>query len=187
MKGRRWFSNGAVRVLVATTLVWLFVPLGCSSQQNADQEPVVLAKAFASEFYASYRAHSERERPSGIPAWAEVARDADSVLTSELAEALSTDYEEAQEFPDEIAGLDFDPFLASQDPCDTYRVERTLPGPTGFRVEVYGDCTDAERRTPNVIAEVIRVSGGFRFANFYYPGPGTDLLTVLRRLRDERR
>jgi len=107
------------------------------------------------------------------------------VLTSELAEALTTDFDEAMAFGGQIAGLDFDPFVAAQDPCDEYTVRRVVESPSGFDVEVQGDCTGLDQ--PDIIANVISANEGYRFSNFRYPGSGTDLMSVLERLRDSRR
>jgi hypothetical protein len=180
------FLSSRPRLWVMTVVVSFLLAPACLSQQDGDQDHRTLAETFVTDFYASYHALWRSQLSSGTPAWVNVARDIDSILTTELTRALSTDHEEALKRPREIDGVDFDPFFAAQDPCDTYSVERITTVPTGLHAEVYGDCVDGEEGVPDVIAEVVWVSGGFRFSNFYYPGSSTDLVTVLRRLRDAR-
>ena len=186
MKPGRRLLPYAMTSVIRNGLVMLFLPLACSSQEIGHEQQIVLAETFVSEFYISYQTRLKVHEKGNLPAWVNVAREEDSLLTSELARALSADYEEARQFSGVIAGLDFDPFLASQDPCDDYRVEEVDSVANGIRAKVYGDCTGAGERQPDVIAELVWVNGGFRFSNFHYPGLNTDLLTVLTLLRDAR-
>ncbi len=177
----------SMRSVIRNGLIVLFVPIACSSQENGHQQQLIAAETFVYEFYSSYQTRLEVHENASIPAWVSVAREEASLLASELARALFADYEEARQSPGELDGLSFDPFLGSQDPCDNYRVEEVDSVATGIRAKLYGDCTGTGERQPDVIAELVRVNGGFRFSNFYYPPLNTDLLTVLTLWRDGRR
>ena len=82
--------------------------------------------------------------------------------------------------------MDFDPFLASQDPCDRYEVgAATRQGPS-YLVDIHGAGGCEKHDKPDVVAELVLRSGTWMFVNFHYPPDSGDLLTVLRLLREDR-
>lgn len=108
-------------------------------------------------------------------------------MTSELARALKEDFEAQSREKDEIVGIDYDPFLNSQDPCERYEVGKATRQGANYRVEVYAVCGGKKHDKPDVIAELAPKGGSWVFANFHYPGENTDLLRVLKELRQQRR
>jgi hypothetical protein len=182
---RRYFS-AVRRVTVCMVLVLLVTTSACLGQQDRVKGTADSVGEFVRGFYASYRMLVESQPVANPPVWVQVARSHDSVLTSALALALSTDRQEAVAFPGVIAGLDFDPFLGAQDPCDNYSIGRIVAQQPGFRAEIHGDCGGGQDAVPDVIAEIVPVNTAYRFTNFYYPRSSTDLRSLLTRLRDAR-
>jgi hypothetical protein len=115
-----------------------------------------------------------------------VLKERSSLMTSELSRALKEDFEAQSREKDEIVGLDFDPFLATQDPCERYEVGKATGKGKGYSVEVYAVCEGKRRDKPDVIAELVPKDGTWVFANFRYPREQNDLLRVLKELRQER-
>lgn len=69
----------------------------------------------------------------------------------------------------EIDGLDSDPYLNAQDPCDTYRVgTATVTGPNA-RVSVVGHGGCAAHRTADVVVELKQSSGEWVVYDFLDP------------------
>jgi len=112
-----------------------------------------------------------------------------SVLAPTLFAALRTDRDEQAKDPGEITGLDFDPFVDSQDPCDHYVAKTPVPSGQRYRVPVFGTCPEPDKpsATPDVIVELERKGVSWVFVNFYYPGTKTDLLTLLKGYADDRK
>lgn len=112
-------------------------------------------------------------------------------MSIELQKMLDADYRASANNPDEIVGLDFDPFLASQDPSAKFTVESiTIKN---------GSCIGLVRGIENgnkmesVEPELVRADGGWKFVNFHYPPSDasdpkeSDLISVLKNLRNDRR
>src|SRR5207244_1798701 len=99
--------------------------------------------------------------------------------------ALKQDLEESAKNPDEVVGLDFDPFLATQDPCERYEVGAATRKGKDFLVEIHGVCAGKKHDKPDVIAELVPKGNSWVFANFRYPTERSDLLKVLKSLREE--
>src|SRR5690242_2128946 len=60
-----------------------------------------------------------------------------------LRSALKRDLEASQKNPDYIVGLDFDPILAAQDPCDHYVAEAVKQVGKNYEVSIF--CSGASR------------------------------------------
>ena len=115
-----------------------------------------------------------RERSAFFPTSLVVALRADS-----LANALS---------PDEVVGLDGDPFLNSQDPCERYAPIGTVQRDTQFFVAVRGSGGCASHDAPDVTVEVTPVEGHPVFTNFIYSlKPRDNLVSMLADLAGARR
>jgi hypothetical protein len=151
-----------------------------ASQRSAATSPESFVQAFYDWYVPRGLANQEG------PAWAFVMRERATLLTPELAQALSEDVRAQAVADGELVGLDFDPFLASQDPCERYVAGQVTGGGRVSRIEVYSVCSGRRSERPDVIAEVVQRDGAWVFANFHYPREQTDLVTVLRQLRDSR-
>ena len=138
------------------------------------------AQSFVQDFYTRYMTQHMTEES--------VLAAKPSPLEPALARALKEDYDASAKSKDEIVGLDFDPFLNSQDPCERYEVGKvTMHGNDRAAVEVYGVCEGKRSPKPDVIADVIFVNGRWQFTNFEYPESHDDLRSVLKKLKADRK
>jgi len=114
-------------------------------------------------------------------------RERPSTFAPQLLEALRLDFAAQSKSPDEIVGLDWDPFLATQDPCNPYRVSQITRRSDTILVAVKGLCTDAAPHAgPDVIAEVGQTRGRWAFLDFRHAGDRGSLLQDLAALRQGR-
>jgi hypothetical protein len=111
-------------------------------------------------------------------------------FSSELVRELREDFKAQDEDPGEIVGLDFDPFLASQDRSEHVVVARVRHKNGSYLVQVYG--MSAGTRSERVVPELVRQNGQWVFVNFHYPdvdhdpAKNGDLLSILKSLREDR-
>jgi len=140
---------------------------------------------FVQDFYNWYvpaAAKPGSNRPAEL-----ALRDRPAAFDPALARQLKEDSEAQAKVHDDIVGLDFDPFLSAQDPCQRYEVTKVQSKGESYLVDVLGVGGCEKHDAADVIAEVASQNGAWVFVNFHYPGPdSTDLLTVLKKLRDER-
>ena len=83
----------------------------------------------------------------------------------------------------EIDGLDGDPYLNAQDPCDRYTARSAVRHGASFYVSVRGQggCTDHAQ--PDVVVEVVRRAKGWTIVEFRDPRGGNEgTVALLRRL-----
>jgi hypothetical protein len=121
--------------------------------------------------------------PHDGPAWNAVLAQ-EKWLSPELRAALRADSAAQAGAQGEIVGLDFDPFVDSQDPWERYEAGSVRRRGRSYLVSIYGFRAGSRISRPDVIAELVRRNGSWVFTNFHYPKEHTDLLRVLRRLRD---
>jgi hypothetical protein len=109
-----------------------------------------------------------------------------SVFDSTLANALRKDSQARDKVRGEVVGLDFDPFLAAQDPCERYVAGTPALNGAHYRVNIYGICEGKQHATPDLTAELVAQNGAWVFVNFIYTDGG-DLLAMLKNLADDRK
>jgi len=146
--------------------------------------PEADAKAFVQKFYDTYMpvVQAEKDAPASNFVIEKMSADLDPVLLAGLKEDAAA----AAAAPEgELVGLDFDPFLDSQDPADRYEVKSVSRKGTTYLADVY--CVTEGKRSdkPCVVPVLAQDNGKWRFVNFDYP-EGGDLLTVLKDLKAER-
>jgi hypothetical protein len=144
----------------------------------ANVQPPAPGYRFVQGFYDFYLPRLA----SGAAEWDAIKRERGASFSPELLAALDQDAAAAAASPDEIVGLDFDPFLATQDPCEHYEVGPESPAGPNHRVEVFAVCGGTRELTPSVVAEIAQRGEAWVFVNFHYPGEQTDLLRVLAEL-----
>jgi len=157
---------------------------GASPSTEAD---IGVVQDFVQEFYSWYvpvAANSRSGRPSDL-----ALHTRPSAFDPSLVRQLKEDSDAQEKVLGDIVGLDFDPFLAAQDPCDRYEVVTVDPKAESYLVGVRGVGGCKKHDEVDVIVEVASRNGALSFINFHYPGVdnGDDLLALLKRLRDDRR
>lgn len=169
--------------LVRAIIGSLLVVAGQTTSNYAQEPPESVAK-FVRTFYDWYvpLANSlQRTAPSNL-----VLEQRAGILDSQLLHGLVDDSAAQARAPGEIVGLDFDPFLAAQDPCERYEVGRATRRGRSYWVDIFAVCDGKRDKRPDVVAEVLGTKRSWVFVNFRYPKERSDLLTVLRRLRRNR-
>jgi len=155
------------------------------ARSGAVREGPRQVQAFTQAFYNWYLPTAIKE--GSTPAWDFVLKQRPSAFTYRLITALREDSAAQAKAAGMIVGLDFDPFLNTQDPCARYVTGEVTQKGKSFWVPIYAVCSGKRNRSPDVIAEVVRGHGAWEFANFHYPDtPPGDLLSILTKLRQAR-
>jgi len=161
----------------------LFLVLQASSAHADDASLAAASRDFVQKFYDAYvpQALAERTTPASDFAIDHLSASFDGGLLAALKEDAAAQARSS----DDIVGLDFDPFLSSQDPAERYEVGTATHEGAKYLVPVYPVMAGKRSQEPAVIADVEQENGQWRFVNFRYPG-SDDLLTVLRLLKESR-
>ena len=147
---------------------------GCAIAQSPARADQDSCRRFVQAFYDWYAPLTQKE--TNAPSWERALREKRDAFTPALWQALENDARAQAQAQGDIVGIDFDPFLGSQDPAAHYRVRQvTVQG---------GKCSAG---ITNAAAELIYTNGLWRFTDFRYPELKTDLTTVLAQTADERR
>lgn len=176
---RRVQSMSLVIRSVVFVAVWVSPLVG---QRAADS---TRARSFVSEFYRWYVPLASSDTLH-VPASTIALRDRPAAFTAEFRSALA-DESTAQRQPGADLGLDFDPILISQDPCERYDAGWVRFSRPAFLVELIPICGGV--RSPSqdgVIAEVVLKDGAWQFANFHGPRNKADVLKALKWWREAR-
>ena len=160
---------------------------GLLAQTSNQVDSTASAQRFVQSFYDWYTPIARRTIMSDTGgAQIAVKRQAE-VFSRELLDALRADLTARAKGEE---GLDFDPFLFSQDtPCEHYQADRVLRQRDSYRVDVRAICDGEPADSAHVAAELRPSGGSWQFVNFYYsPAPTPDdLIGVLKGLSEERR
>jgi hypothetical protein len=169
----------------------LFLPIifaGCNiacvgSQKDHGSEALSVRK-FTAHFYEWYVKTADGADRMEMLATKEMRQ----ALAPELLQAIKRDFEaQAQDKSGYIVGLDFDPFLNSQAPCDRYEVRNIVKKGESYWAEIHGAGGCMAHDASDLTAEVVSRNGAWMFANFYYSGQfAQDLLNLLMSLRRDR-
>ena len=166
-----------VRLQLASLIalvVWPAAAVGQPAREPADSA----ALRFVRGFYAWYVPAQARSHERGVEL---VLKHRGSALGDELRRALVQDSVAQARAKGEIDGLDFDPFLNSQDPCDSYAARRVRRDGDGFAVEIYGTCRVKKDARPDVVVELAPRATSWVIRNIKY-SDHSDLLGQLRLL-----
>jgi hypothetical protein len=163
--------------------IWISITvlaLTCSPAVAQSPTSGASCRTFVQTFYNWYIAHGTN--------FENTLKSNRTVLSPTLRDALLADLAASRKNPDEIVGLDFDPFVNSQDPAPHYRVGSTSTQQGTCRAEIYGVPSSGAR--PDVTAELALENGNWRFVNFHYSSDnGADnenLISILGRLKRDR-
>jgi hypothetical protein len=168
-------------VLLAMLLVGLFAWFSWSTAQV--QDPQESVRRFVQQFYDWYGTISHKN--SKLTPDQRAIKEKAQIFSAQLISALKEDYEASSKSPEEIVGLDWDPFLCSQELDDRYEVGGIKKQGQNYLIEVYGVSEGKKNSKPNVIAEVEQKDGHWVFINFHSPHGG-DLLSDLKELKQSR-
>ena len=144
-------------------------------------------RAFVQDFYDWYvKAESSPNNKIGSFSLAQARPHA---ISAGLQKLLDADYRASESDPDEIVGLDFDPFLNTQDPSTKFTVQDATIKDGRCIAEVRGMQNGVPMESVN--PELDQAAGTWEFINFHYPAAGPkesdhDLLSILRQLSADR-
>jgi hypothetical protein len=163
-------------VLLMGGAIWYYE----TSQTRQESDSV----SFVRDFYRWYvpLALSSNHGPASDLA----LKDRATSFSAKLLQALREDSDAQKNAGEEgLVGLDFDPFLNTQDPCEQYIVGKASKDKDeNYVIEVYGVCSGERSQSPAVLADVVRENGNWVFTNFIYNS--RDLLSTLKMLQQER-
>jgi hypothetical protein len=160
-------------VLGICAVILALTASGASAQQ---QSLLDSPSAFVQRFYTAYL----KQKP---PRWANTVRVRPGLFEPSLSDALRRDASAQAKVSGESVGLDFDPFLGSQDPGAKFAARGAIPTRDGFRVEVF-DLSAGPK--PMVLVDVVPRGGSWVIDNIRYPRNASDLRSLLQALQKER-
>lgn len=113
-----------------------------------------------------------------------------AAFSPELVRRLREDSEAQAKVAREIVGLDFDPFLNSQDPDERYVVGNIAAKGDTYWIDVHSLRSGQKSEKPVVVAEVVPEGERCLFVNFHYgkseQPERENLLGVLKSMRQNR-
>jgi hypothetical protein len=174
-------------------IVWwsLTFPLGTScsmAQSSASRDMRKSCRDFVQGFYEWYVPKAVKE--SGAPASHLAVMYKSSVFSPDLLRALKEDSQAQAKAKGEIVGLEFDPFLNTQDPSPRYVLDKIISKDDGCLVEVYSISSGKKSAKPAVVAELVFKGGHWMFVNFHYGrskrSEDENLVSTLKNLRADR-
>lgn len=131
---------------------------------------------FVQRFYDSY---VKREAPR----WGRTVQMRRGLFEPSLSAALQAEAAAQAKAQGEIVGLDFDPFLGSQDPGKAFTVRGVTEIAGGSRVEVHDQAFPGK---PMVVVDVVPRGGSWVIDNIRYPRTSGDLRALLNTARQNR-
>lgn len=157
----------------------------------AEADDVKACRKFVQEFYDWYLKLSKRDDNKTDPSTTAITTKKDS-FDATLIKKLKEDEEASAKSPDEIVGLDFDPFLNAQDMPRKYTTGKAVKKGDTYLVEVFGDWEGDTKKNKkaDVTPELVSRNNHFVFINFRYPPSdipeNADLISVLNALKKSR-
>jgi hypothetical protein len=188
----RWLRCAAFIAFLTVAFAISTVP--ATSAQVADRlKKQRSCRDFVQQFYDWHisREVLDEKFPAGRTTSDDVLRLRPHVLSPLLLRLLKED-SAAQAKADEIVGLDFDPFFASQDPSSKFEVERVTMKDGHCHAVVNG--IERGEKRERVMPELVETGEKWVFVNFHYdfnsevgkPPVDEDLIDLLKRLSKDR-
>jgi hypothetical protein len=173
-----------VRNAVSCSLL-LTAFVASATAQAAPAKAEASCRATVQKFYDWYVPEVFREKQT----WAAntALERKDFQFSPELRKSLKDDFAASAANANEVVGLDFDPFLASQDPAHKYSVEKVLVKDGRCRADVHSDESGKKAKKPDVIPELQLRGKSWVFVDFHYPQENGSLLSILRELKKDRK
>jgi hypothetical protein len=188
LKGNR----SRIRKALVAVLV-LIVGQSCLiAQGTPTASPPEGCAQFVQQFYDWYLAKEKAlmDAKSEDSAFEVTLRDKQASFSPGLVQALKDDLEASKKSSDEVVGLDFDPFLNSQDTAEKYVVGEVHPKGDHYYVDVFGVWEGKKNPKPDVVPELALEKGKWIFTNFHYQESdipvNENLVSVLQQLKKDR-
>jgi hypothetical protein len=187
---RRRRSEGCRRAsAIVCGIAISFLATSCSPRQASPSVDMQKScRDFVVSFYSWYVPKALEE--GGIPASELALTEKGSVFSTGLLEALREDFRAQAKAEREIVGLDFDPFLYSQDPSPRYVVGNLTTAENNCWAEVHGVSSSNSPSRPDLVPELTFNDGRWLFVNFHYGrserSDDENLIDILKRLQHDR-
>ena len=179
----RLFAYDAAGFTLAMIPAILSVTLLLCLPVYAQVEKSQSAVDFVQGFYAWYAPFAQGEHKG--PAFESAIKRNAAIFSEELRRALMSDAAAQSKVSGWIVGVDFDPFLNSQDPANGYQIGKVNKKGSHQLFHLHAVTESRKQPKPTVVAEVEKQSGNWVFVNFHYPDGG-DLLSTLKNLSASR-
>lgn len=177
-----------LRAAVYLNLVLLAGAASSLGQTSGLSVPAKACREVAQSFYDWYVPMALKEKEMS---YSDVAmRDKASLFSPELIRALNEDSQAQKKTEDEIVGLDFDPFLNTQDLAQHYVLRNVTAKGDQCMVDVHSVESGRTSSKADVVAELALKDGKWIFVNFHYGksqwSADENLIDILRKLREDR-
>jgi hypothetical protein len=143
------------------------------------------AVVFVQRFYDWYVPLGKQ--PTSATRYDSLARNEHRWFSPDFVAALKNDLEvQRRDTTGDIVSVtgDYDPFLASQDPCERYQARDPRTVAAALLVSVFPVCAGNAPTSATVLVEVAAGDSGIRIVNFRNPGdPKSDLRRELAKTR----
>jgi hypothetical protein len=167
-----------IRKTRLTVLMLIMVPVFARAAKELDG-----LRSFVYDFYHWYVPIALKDNK--VPAFEIALKQRPTMLSAELLKALKEDSKAQDNSPGDIVGIDWDPFLNSQDPAKHYEVGRIVQKGEIYRANIHRLRLGKKITKPSVIAEVGQENGHWVFLDFYSTD-GRGLLAALKSLKADR-
>jgi len=162
---------GVVRLTAAAMLgLSLLAASAGASAAKPDDGSEASARTFVQGFYDWYlgRVLAPAKSRSAKPFdFIDAIRQRPSWFAPELKRLLEEDFAASSRCKEEVVGLDWDPFLETQDPARTYTAGKVEKTAAGFRVSVdFHNKAYGGVKNPTAQADVVFTGGHWMFADF---------------------
>jgi len=154
----------------------LMLPSSLGAQARDASQASRSPREFAEGFYQWYVPRAFSGTADGF--WNGALKYKRSAFGPQLAKLLREDLE-AQAKCRDLVGLDFDPFLGTQEPAERYVVGRVRQQGRTYLADIYAVRYGQQGKEPDVTAQFTEEDGHWFFVNFRYPD-GSDLMTILK-------
>jgi len=161
-------------------LVLLMLPCSLAAQEGS-KEGSKSPREFVQEFYKWYVPKALNSKITR--AWDAALKYKSAAFSHELAQLLRED-SAAQAKCEELIGIDFDPFLNTQDPANGYEVGEIKQNDKHYRADIYSVESGKRSEKSRVSADIVENKGHWVFVNFFY-SDGGDLLKILKTPRSK--
>jgi hypothetical protein len=163
------------------TLLLAVPALAQSTKAPSESEAARKAAQAFYDWYAPMAMKSSKE-----PAFERALREKRAALGEELAKALAADAAGQKAVPDDIVGLDWDPFLNAQDSYPRYAAGAVTAKGGAFLVAMHGVASGKRNAEVALLVEMVAKDGRYVIVNIRAE-KGGDLMASLKGLAEERK